>query len=130
MAIYPTAEQIQELLRGPADTPVVMLNLLRFKPRADAPDEGKTGQEAYRLYADAMLEFVRSKGGRLVWSGRIDSQVIDTGGEGFHMAALVEYPSRAAFLAIAGDPHVREIGAHRAAGLESQWLLATTEEKR
>jgi hypothetical protein len=30
MAIYPTPDQIQELLRGPADQPVVMVNLLRF----------------------------------------------------------------------------------------------------
>ena len=54
MAIYPTSEQIQALLAGPADRPVVMLNLLRFKPRADAPDGGLTGEEAYRRYARAM----------------------------------------------------------------------------
>ena len=60
----------------------------------------------------------------------VDSQVIDTGGEDFHLIALVEYPSRQAFVAIATDPHVREIGVHRAAGLESQWLIATTTENR
>ena len=69
MAIYPTSEQIQALLAGPADRPVVMLNLLRFKPRADAPDEGLTGEEAYRRYARAMRAFVESKGGRFVWIG-------------------------------------------------------------
>ena len=42
------------------------------------------------------------------------------------MIGLVEYPSREAFLAIATDPHVQEIGVHRAAGLESQWLIAAT----
>jgi len=40
MAIYPTTEQIERLMAGPADQPVVMVNLLCFKPRADAPDEG------------------------------------------------------------------------------------------
>jgi hypothetical protein len=44
------------------------------------------------------------------------------------MIALVEYPSREAFLAIATDPHVQEIGVHRAAGLESQWLIAAIAE--
>jgi uncharacterized protein (DUF1330 family) len=126
MAIYPTSEQIQGLLAGPADQPVVMLNLLRFKPQADAPDEGISGEEAYRRYAGPMQAFVESRGGRLLWIGRVDAQVIGTGGEGFHLIALVEYPSRQAFLAIATDPHVKEIGVHRAAGLESQWLLATT----
>ena len=128
MALYPTPEQIQTLLTGPADTPVVMVNLLRFKLHADAPDEGVSGEEAYRRYANQMRTFVESKGGRFVWIGRVDSQVIGDGGDGFHMIGLVEYPSRQAFLAIAGDPHVQEIGAHRAAGLESQWLLATTAE--
>jgi len=129
MAIYPTTNQIEGLLAGPADQPVVMVNVLRFKPRADAPDAGMSGEEAYRRYVEAMQPFVESKGGRFLWVGRVDSQVIGTGGEGFHMIGLVEYPSRAAFLAIAGDPHVHEIGVHRAAGLESQWLIAATTEK-
>jgi uncharacterized protein (DUF1330 family) len=128
MAIYPTPDQIQTLMAGPADRPVVMLNLLRFKARADAPDEGIAGEEAYRRYAEPMRVFVESRGGRILWTGRVNSQVIDTGGEGFHLIALVEYPSRQAFLAIATDPHVQEIGVHRTAGLESQWLLASTAE--
>ena len=128
MAIYPAPEQIQDLLAGPADRPVVMVNLLRFKPRADAPDEGLSGEEAYRRYADAMRSIVESRGGRFLWVGRVDSQVIGTGGEGFQMIGLVEYPSRQAFLAIATDPEVQEIGVHRAAGLESQWLIAATTE--
>jgi uncharacterized protein (DUF1330 family) len=126
MAIYPTPEQIQALMTGPADQPVVMVNLLRFRPRADAPDEGLSGEEAYRRYAGPMQAFVESRGGRFLWIGRVDSQVIGTGGEGFHVIGLVEYPSRQAFLAIATDPHVQEIGVHRAAGLESQWLIAAS----
>ena len=128
MAIYPTPEQIETLLAGPAGRPVVMVNLLRFKPRADAPDEDLSGEAAYRRYAEAMRRFVDSKGGRFLWIGRVDSQVIGSGGEGFHMIGLVEYPSREAFVAIATDPHVQEIGVHRAAGLEGQWLLAATTE--
>jgi uncharacterized protein (DUF1330 family) len=130
MSIYPSSKQIETLLAGPADRPLVMVNLLRFKPRADGADEGVSGEEAYRRYAEAMRAFVESKGGRFLWVGRVDSQVIGTGGEGFHMIGLVEYPSRATFVAMATDPHVREIGAHRAAGLESQWLIAATTEEQ
>jgi uncharacterized protein (DUF1330 family) len=126
IALYPTREQISTLLTGPADQPVVMLNLLRFKPLADPPDVGISGEEAYRRYAEEMIAFVQSKGGRVIWSGRIDSQVIGEGSDFFHMVGLVEYPSRKAFVEIATDPHVQEIGMHRAAGLEGQWLLATT----
>ena len=42
------------------------------------------------------------------------------------MVGLVEYPSRKAFVETATDPYVQEIGAHRASGLEGQWLLAAT----
>ena len=128
IALYPTAEQIQALGASADDGPVVMVNLLRFKRAADGPDAGVSGEEAYRRYADRMVPFVQSKGGRVIFSGRIDGQVIGGDADAFHMVAVVEYPSRKAFVAIATDPFVQEIGAHRAAGLEGQWLLATTAE--
>jgi uncharacterized protein (DUF1330 family) len=125
VALYPTAEQIEALLGAADDGPVVMVNLLRYKPRATAPDEDVTGEEAYARYSAPMLEFIAARGARVIWTGTIESQVIGTGGEGFHTVALVEYPSRRAFFEIATDPLVRRIGEHRAAGLEGQWLLAT-----
>lgn len=126
IALYPTAEQMHALLAFPGDEPVVMINLLRFNPAASDPDGAVSGEDAYRRYAEKMVEFVESKGGRVIWSGRIDSQVIGEDGDAFHMAGLVEYPSRKAFVEIATDPYVQEIGVHRAAGLEGQWLLAAT----
>ena len=127
MPIVPTAEQIQELMKGPADTPVVMVNLLRFKERATDEDEGSTGQEAYMRYGEQMRGFVERSGGRFIWSGRVDSLVIGDTDERFDVVALVEYPSREAFLKIASSAKVAEIGVHRKAGLDSQWLIATTE---
>jgi uncharacterized protein (DUF1330 family) len=126
MAIYPTAEQFSELLASDDGKPVVMVNLLRYKPAADSPHTGKSGEEAYNAYGEAMVPFVLSKGGRLIWAGKVTSQVIGTGGEEFHTVAIMEYPSRKAFVEIAMDPYVARIGEHRAAGLEMQWLLATT----
>ena len=52
IALYPTPEQIQALLSGPPDGPVVMVNLLRFKPTAEAPGETLSGEESYRRYAE------------------------------------------------------------------------------
>jgi uncharacterized protein (DUF1330 family) len=78
-------------------------------------------------YATRMREFVEANGGRFIWAGNIDSQLIGEGGEGFQFAALMQYPSRQAFLKLAGDPEIaRTIGQHRDAGLESQWLFAMT----
>lgn len=124
--IAPEPEQIEEMLKGPAEGPVVMVNLLRFKKEADAPDEGLTGEEAYGRYGAQMVRWVTSQGARLIWSGRVDSMVIGDTDEYFHTIALMEYPSRAEFLRIAGDPRVAEFAVHRTAGLDMQWLIATT----
>jgi uncharacterized protein (DUF1330 family) len=121
---YPTPERVAALLTSPDPGPVVMLNLLKFKDHADAPDEGLTGEAAYRKYADAMVAFVTQAGGRLIWSGRITGMVIGDSDVDFDMIALVEYPSRQAFATIVQDPRVQAIGVHRAAGLLGQWLVA------
>lgn len=130
MAIYPTKEQIEELMSGPADQPVVMVNLLKFKPRADGAGSSEgdgTGREAYGRYAEQMRKVVESQGGRFIWAGRVDSMVIGDEDPGFHVIGLVEYPSRQKFLEITSSDLVREIGKDRSAGLEMQWLIATTE---
>jgi hypothetical protein len=128
MATWPTAEQLQEFLAGPADQPVVMLNLLEFKDRADETHEGMTGEEAVLLYSRAMRAFVESRGGSFVLAARVDSQLIGEGGERFGFVGVMRYPSRQVFLELAGDPEVAAtIGRHRDAGLESQWLFAMTE---
>ena len=119
ISLYPTREQIQALLADPAQGPVVMVNLLRFKPG---------GEAAYRRYADAMRKLVEGRGGRFLWSGRVTAQVVGGGGEGFEIVGLVEYPSRKAFVEIATSQEVAAIGVHRSEGLEGQWLLATTAE--
>src|SRR5262249_59421030 len=87
MAIYPTPQQIDSLLAGPADQPVVMVNLLRFKQRADGVDEGVSGEEAYRRYGEAMRAFVESKGGRVLWVGGGGSQGRGGGGGGCEQVA-------------------------------------------
>ena len=127
IAQAPEAQQIRDLMDGPADTPVVMVNLLSFKQEADGGNEGMSGQESYMRYGGAMREFVESKGGRFIWSGRVDSMVIGASDADFQVVALVEYPSRQAFLEIASSPHVAEIGEDRKKGLAGQWLIATTE---
>ena len=128
MAIYPTAEQLQTLLAGPPDQPVVMLNLLRFKPQADGKAAGsRSGEAAYREYATKMRAVVESHGGRFIWIGVADSVVIGDGSAEFHAVGLVEYPSRQKFVEIAMSDRVREIGRDREAGLESQWLIAATQ---
>jgi uncharacterized protein (DUF1330 family) len=124
----PTPEQVSQFMAGPQDQPVVMLNLLRFKETVDTSHAGQTGEQAHMQYAVEMRKFVEAHGGHFIWAGHIDSQLIGQGGEGFHFAALMRYPSREVFLELANDPLIAAtIGKHRNAGLESQWLFAMTE---
>ena len=67
MAITPTQTQIEGLMAdGDPAEPVIMLNLLRFKDRADGIDEGISGREAYERYAQATAPFLARVGGRLL----------------------------------------------------------------
>jgi uncharacterized protein (DUF1330 family) len=131
IAQMPQPQQIEELLKSPEEGPVVMVNLLAYKKTADSDPEkareGETGAQAYGLYAEKMRKFVESKGGRFIWVGRVDSMVLGESDVDFQMIALVEYPSRKAFVEIATSPHVAEIGKDRSRGLEGQWLIAATE---
>ena len=65
-----------------------MVNLLRFKERADAPDEGVSGEEAYARYGRAMRKIVESHGGRFIWQARVDSIVSGETDPGYHAVAL------------------------------------------
>ena len=128
MATWPTHEQLETFLAGPPDQPVVMLNMLTFKQQADPSHAGQTGHEAVMQYSRAMRSFVESRGGTFVLAANIDSQLIGEGGEHFHFVGIMRYPSRRAYLELAGDPEIaKTIGKHREAGLESQWLFAMTE---
>ena len=127
IAQMPEPAQFQKLMEGPQDTPVVMLNLLRFKAAADGRNEGMSGAESYMKYGQEMRKFVESKGGRFIWTGRVDSMLIGESDVDFEVVALVEYPSRKAFVEIATSDHVARIGEDRKLGLEGQWLIATTE---
>ncbi|HWB68106.1 MAG TPA: DUF1330 domain-containing protein [Mycobacteriales bacterium] len=127
MSSWPTEEQLAEFLAAPQDEPIVMMNLLRYKPTADGAD-GMTGEEAMMRYARPMREFVESRGGEFVFAGNVASQLIGEGGEGFDFVSIMRYPSRRTFLELAGDPEIANtIGKQRDAGLDSQWLLVMTE---
>ena len=64
MAIYPTGEQFQELMKGQQDHPVVMLNLLRFKPQADASHAGDPGPEPSNRSGTELRNFAAAHGAR------------------------------------------------------------------
>ena len=60
-----------------------------------------------------------------MFAGKIAGVVIGEIGEVWDLAAIMEYPSRAAFQRIVTLPEVAEISVHREAGLAGQLLIMT-----
>jgi uncharacterized protein (DUF1330 family) len=124
MSITPNRDQFQELASAPDEGPVVMLNLLKFKAKADTGDA--SGSSEYRRYGDAALEMVEARGGRVLWAGRADQVLIGDPNEDWDQVILVQYPSRAAFIDMVTQPSYQDAHTHREAGLERTVLIACT----
>ncbi len=125
-AVYPTGGQLGALLALPQDGPVVMLNLLKFRDKAEYKDGRATtlsGRDAYMLYGELMTKFVLDRGGKLHFTSPAAAPVIGAVGEMWDVVALMEYPSPKAFVEIATSPEVAEFGVHREAGLAGQLLI-------
>jgi uncharacterized protein (DUF1330 family) len=127
-AVYPTADGIQALARDTSSAKIAMLNLLKFREKAvykDGRADDISGREAYQRYSNAMTKIVEREGGRILFAGRIAGVVIGEIEGVWDVAAIMEYPSRAAFQRIVTLPEVNEISVHREAGLEGQLLIMT-----
>ena len=93
--------------RAREDAPVVMLNLLAFKPDG--------GRERYEEYGRAVLPLIHRAGGRVVWAGESADALI--GDRSWDVVLLVEYSSRQAFLDMVGSPEYQEIAHLRTEAL-------------
>jgi uncharacterized protein (DUF1330 family) len=128
MNIEPTQAQFERLAAaaGTDDGPVIMINLLRFKERADGIDgaDGITGAAAYARYGDAARKFLARAGGRVLLITVPTESVIGPHDCEWDMVLAVEYPSRRAFIEMVSDPAYLEIHAHRAAALGDSRLIA------
>lgn len=113
----------------PDDTPIVMLNLLRFRDKAKYKDgeANYSGREAYQKYSEVAFGKVQGVGGEMVWKGRALAGVIAPEGEKWDSVLLVRYPSKQAFASMLADPEYREATKHRTAALEEARLVAMQE---
>ncbi len=124
-AIRPNSAAFQQLAASADDGPIVILNLLKFKARADSGDI--SGRESYNRYGRDVKPMVEALGGRIIWHGRADQLLIGDESAEWDAVALVEYPSRKAFLELASSKQMGEIHHNREAGLERTVLIACTE---
>lgn len=91
------------------DEPVVMLNLLRFRPDG--------GRRRYAEYTDAVRPLLQQVGAKVIYWG--DPAPALLGAESWDSVLMVEYPSRLAFLSMVGSDAYREIEHLRTEALAS-----------
>jgi uncharacterized protein (DUF1330 family) len=105
-----------------------MVNLLKFKPKAeyeDGSDAHLSGAEAYARYGEEVRKLVEALGGTFRYAGRVTDLMIGEVEELWDVVALMEYPSLAAFRQMAMSPEMHAIEHHRKAGLAGQLNIKT-----
>jgi uncharacterized protein (DUF1330 family) len=127
--LYPSGEAQRRAMMEPGPAgPIVMVNLLKFKERADYEDGRATalsGREAYDIYGREVSKLVAGVGGRILLSAEVTFLMLGEAEPLWDRVALAEYPNRAALVQMAMSPAYQEIAPHRAAGLAGQLNIET-----
>ena len=125
-AVTPTAEQLKGFSEDPHHKPISMVNLLKFKTKADSPEghdlhgTDMSGTEAYGLYAAEVTKIILDLGGEMVFFGEVERLMLGEVEELWDAVAIAKYPSRAAMGEMIGSPEYQAIEVHRNAGLAGQ----------
>ena len=127
-ALVPNDEQMKGFMEGDIDTPIYMVNLLKFKDKAeyeDGRETNLTGEEAYLIYGQEVQGHLKKVGAEPIFSGRVERLMLGEVGELWDVIAIAKYPSRKAMMEMIMDADYRESEKHRAAGLKGQLNIET-----
>ena len=116
----------EALVRSLPDTgPVVMVNLVRYRPRS--LDGDGSGEDAYLRYSRMTMPLIKARGGTALWAGTVEGAAFGDAGTKWDYAVMVRYPSRAAFLDMVTSPEYAAANVHREAGVAEHLILAASE---
>jgi uncharacterized protein (DUF1330 family) len=107
-------EEFRRFANNPNQGPVVMLNLLKFKPR---------GAADYVSYTKVAGPAVAKVGGEVLYMGKANELL--NGDEVWDYVLLIQYPSRKAFLQMINDPEYLRAHEYRLQACERAVLYAT-----
>lgn len=127
-ALMPEPDQAKAFFFGGDDGPMVMVNLLKFRDRAEYPDGSNpemTGRQAYAVYGAAVMKCLEMVGGRGLFSADVTGLLLGQVGELWDMVALAYYPAPQAMMAMVALPEYQGIEVHRFAGLKGQLNIRT-----
>ena len=128
--VTPNQTQMNEFLEGDIDSPISMVNLLKFKEKAeyeDGRDTELSGEEAYAIYAMEVQEHLKKVGGGLIFGGQVNRLMLGEVEDLWDTVAIARYPSRKAMLEMMLSSDYQESEKHRSAGLLGQLNIETKE---
>ena len=130
-AVMPNETQLKEFNDQAEDQPIFMVNLLKFKQKAEYPDKRETnltGEEAYAIYGQEVKEHLAKVGGKPIFGGNVERLMLGEVEDLWDKIAIAMYPSRKAMLEMIMDPEYIKSAQHRVAGLEGQLNIETSVE--
>lgn len=127
--VDPTREQFNAFKDLPRDTPIHMLNLIRYREVADYGDGGTdiSGAEAYRRYGETSGPIFSRVGGSIIWRGRPEIVLTGPSDEAWDAAFIARYPNAGAFFEMVTDADYREAVKHRTAAVATSRLIRMAE---
>jgi len=127
--VFPSdPKQIEELMKPGPQGPIFMVNLLKFKDRAQYDDGRATslsGREAYMIYGRAVGELLPRFGGRIIFAADVTFLSLGRADELWDEIAIGMYPDRASMVRMSMSEEWRAIAVHRSAGLKGQLNIET-----
>ena len=127
--VFPSdPEQVKKLMEPGPKGPIFMINLLKFKERAEYEDGRPTdmsGREAYLIYAKAVVEILPNFGGKGIFAADVTHLSLGQVEELWDEVAIAMYPERAAMVRMSMSEEWQSIAVHRTAGLKGQLNIET-----
>ncbi len=120
--------QIQAMMEKGPNGPIFMVNLLKFKDKAEYEDGRETdltGRQAYSLYGAAVAGIIQDFGGRVFFAADTTFLSLGQVEELWDEVAIAVYPERADLLKMSTSEAWQTAAVHRAAGLAGQLNIET-----
>ena len=121
-------ERIKEMMEEGPEGPIYMINLLKFKEKAEYEDGRETdltGYQAYQLYAREVGKLLTTFGGKGFFAGDVTFLALGQVEDLWDEVAIAMYPKRADLLRMSSSKAWQEIAVHRTAGLAGQLNIET-----
>lgn len=123
-----SAEQIAAMQEDGPEGPIYMVNLLKFKEKAEYADGRETdlsGREAYQLYGQAVAKIIQDYGGFVCFAADVTHLSLGQVDDLWDEVAIACYPSRRQLFEMSTSSEWQEAAVHRTAGFEGQLNIET-----